>query len=67
MDTLFITIQTLKRRLKIYDSEQNLIFQKVMRTRFSQYLVVLVHEPASFWQGNMLAVIILPQFLARIW
>ena len=38
-----------------------------MRTRFSQYLVMVVHDPASFWQENMIAIIILPQFLARIY
>ena len=44
-----------------------MIFQKIMRTRFSQYLVMVVHDPASFWQENMIAIIILPQFLARIY
>ena len=30
-----------------------------MRTRFSQYLVARVHEPASCWRENVIAVFIL--------
>ena len=35
-------------------------------TRFSQYLVVLAREPASFWRENVVAVVILRRVLARM-
>ena len=35
-------------------------------TRFSQYLVVLLREPASFWRENVIAVVILLRVLARM-
>ena len=36
------------------------------RRRFSQYLVVCLNEPASFWRENAIAVIILLQILAKM-
>ena len=36
------------------------------RKRFSQYLVVCLHEPESFWRENAIAVIILLQILAKM-
>ena len=35
--------------------------------RFSQYLVLLTREPVSFWQKNVIAVVILLQVLVRMW
>ena len=35
-------------------------------TRFSQYLVVLAREPASFWRENVVTVVILLRVLARM-
>ena len=37
-----------------------------MRTRFSQYLVVLAREPTSFWRENVAAVVILQPVSARM-
>ena len=34
--------------------------------KFSQYQVVLAHEQVSFWQKNMIAIVILLQVLARM-
>ena len=33
-----------------------------MSTRFSQYQVLLTGEPVSFWQENMIAIVILLEF-----
>ena len=37
-----------------------------MSTRFSQYKVLLTHEPASFWRENMVAVVTMRRVLARM-
>ena len=35
-------------------------------TRFSQYLVMLAREPASFWRENVVAIVILLRVLATM-
>ena len=37
-----------------------------MSARLSQYCVLLTREPASFWQENVIAVVILLRVLARM-
>ena len=37
-----------------------------MSTRFSQYYVVSARQPASFWQENVIVIVILLRILARI-
>ena len=37
-----------------------------MSSRFSQYKIVLMREPASFWRENVIGVVVLLRVLSRI-